>query len=320
MVSNIRIEERIKIKALHDQGHGVSSIAKYLKRHKTSIYRELSKRDESGIYDYEYAQKLTSVNMVRQGHKSPTAETISLIEIKIINEQWSPEQISGWLKLNHDIYVSHTWIYQHVEKDRREGGELSNHMRRGKYSFEPREYKGKIKNRTTIDQRPEIINERKRLGDFEIDLIVGPKNKGALLTVVDRLSRQCIIEKLGSKGSKEIKDILSNAFNNYDGEKHSITSDNGSEFILHEEIAKELEIDYYFAHPYASYERGSIENLNGLIRQYIPKGTVFDDIDQTYVKQIEEKLNSRPRKILKFLTPQEFHDRIKISTQSKLRL
>ena len=139
-------------------------------------------------------------------------------------------------------------------------------MRRGKYSFGHKEYKGKIKNRTTIDQRPEIINERKRLGDFEIDLIVGPKNKGAILTVVDRLSRQCIIEKLGGKGSKEIKDILFNTFNNYDGEKHSITSDNGSEFTLHEEIAKELEIDYYFAHPYASYERGSIENLNGLIR------------------------------------------------------
>ena len=112
----------------------------------------------------------------------------------------------------------------------------------------------------------------------------------------------------------------SNAFNNYDGEKHSITSDNGREFILHEEIAKELEIDYYFAHPYASYERGSIENLNGLIRQYIPKGTVFDDIDQTYVKQIEEKLNSRPRKILNFLTPQEFYEKLKMTTQLKLRL
>ena len=95
MASNIRIEERIKIKALHDQGHGVSSIAKYLKRHKTSIYRELSKRDESGIYDYEYAQKLTSVDMMRQGQKSPAAETISLIEIKILNEQWSPEQSNG---------------------------------------------------------------------------------------------------------------------------------------------------------------------------------------------------------------------------------
>jgi transposase, IS30 family len=308
MISNITIEERIKIKALHDQGHGVSSIAKYLKRHKTSIYRELSKRNESGVYDYQHAQKVTSANMARQGHQKPTEETITQIEIKIINDQWSPEQISGWLKLNHGIHISHTWIYQYVEKDRIVGGELSNHMRRGKYSFEPREYKGKIKNRITIDERPEIINERKRLGDFEIDLIVGPKNKGAILTVVDRLSRQCIIEKLSCKSSKEIKNVLLNAFNNYDGQKHSITSDNGSEFTLHEEISKDLKLDYYFAHPYASYERGSIENLNGLIRQYIPKGKAFDDIDQSFVKQIEEKLNSRPRKVLKFLTPREFYE------------
>lgn len=306
MVSNIRIEERIKIKALHDQGHAVPSIAKYLKRHKTSIYRELSKRNELGVYDYQYAQNLSSKNMARQGHQKPTKETIELIEMKIMNEQWSPEQISGWLKLKRDVHISHTWIYQYVEKDRSEDGELSNHMRRGKYSYEPREYKGQIKNRTTIDQRPDIINERKRLGDFEIDLIVGPKNKGAILTVVDRLSRQCVIEKLCNKSAKEIKEVLCHALNLHDGQKHSITSDNGSEFTLHEEIAKSLKIDYYFAHPYASYERGSIENLNGLIRQYIPKGTAFDDIDQTDVKHIEEKLNSRPRKVLKFLTPQEF--------------
>ena len=310
MTSNITIEERIKIKALHDQGHGVPGIAKYLKRHKTSIYRELSKRNELGVYDHQYAQKLTSANMARQGHPKPTEETIMLIEIKIINEQWSPEQISGWLKLNHGVFISHTWIYQYVEKDRMEDGELSNHMRRGKYSFEPREYRGKIKNRITIDQRPEIINERKRLGDFEIDLIVGPKNKGAILTVVDRLSRRCIIKKLSGKSSKEIKNVLLYAFNNYDGQKHSITSDNGTEFTLHQEIAIDLEIDYYFAHPYASYERGSIENLNGLIRQYIPKGKDFDDIDESYITQIEEKLNTRPRKILNFLTPKDFYDNI----------
>jgi IS30 family transposase len=310
MASNITIEERIKIKALYDQNHGVPNIAKYLKRHKTSIYRELSKKNESGAYEYKYAQKLTSTNMIRRNHQKPTEEIIALIEMKIINEQWSPEQISGWLKLNHKVCISHTWIYQHVEKDRSEDGELANHMRRGKYSFEPREYKGKIKNRTTIDQRPEIINERKRLGDFEIDLIVGPKNKGAILTIVDRLSRQCIIEKLSDKSSKEIKNVLSHALNHYDGHKHSITSDNGSEFTLHEEISKGLKLDYYFAHPYSSYERGSIENLNGLIRQYIPKGKTFDDIDQSYIKQIEAKLNSRPRKILKFLTPREFYEKI----------
>ena len=310
MASNITIEERIKIKALHDQGYGIPQIAKYLRRHKTSIYRELSKRNESGEYEYNYAQRLTSANMARPGHHKPEEETIKLIEKKIINEQWSPEQISGWLKLKHEIHISHTWIYQHVEKDKNEGGELSNHMRRGKYSFEPREYRGKIKNRITIDERPEIINERKRLGDFEIDLIVGPKNKGAILTVVDRLSRRCIIEKLPNKSSKEIKTVIINAFNKYDGQKHSITSDNGSEFTLHQGISESLKIDYYFAHPYASYERGSIENLNGLIRQYIPKCNSFDGIDASFIKHVEEKLNTRPRKILNFLTPLEFCETI----------
>ena len=183
-------------------------------------------------------------------------------------------------------------------------------MRRGKYSFEPREYKGKIKDRITIDERPEIINQRKRLGDFEIDLIVGPKNKGAILTAVDRLSRRCIIEKLSSKNAKETKAVLLNTFNNYDCQTHSITSDNGSEFALHEEISKGLEVDYYFSHPYTSYERGSIENLNGLIRQYIPKGKDFDNIDTLFIKKIEDKLNNRPRKILNFLTPKEFYDNI----------
>ena len=151
MASHINLEERIKIKALHDQGLNAPAIAKYLNRHKTSIYRELSKRDSSGIYDHTYAQQLSSSNMARHRHQGPDDKTISIIEDKIINEQWSPEQISGWLKVNHDIHISHTWIYQHVEKDRQEEGELSNHMRRGKYSFEPREYKGKIKSRTTID-------------------------------------------------------------------------------------------------------------------------------------------------------------------------
>ena len=140
-------------------------------------------------------------------------------------------------------------------------------MRRGKYSFEPREYKGKIKNRTTIDQRPDTINNRERLGDFEVDLIIGPKNKGAILTVIDRLSRYCIIEKLSSKGSREVKHAVIEIFKNYNGKRYSITSDNGNEFMLHEVIAQDVNIDYYFAHPYASYERGNIENLNGLIRK-----------------------------------------------------
>ncbi len=258
--------------------------------------------------------------MARHRHQGPALETIAIIEEKIINEQWSPEQISGWLQLHDDISISHTWIYQHVEKDLEQGGELSNHMRRGKYSFEPREYKGKIKNRMTIDKRPDVINQRKRLGDFETDLIVGRKNKGAILTIIDRLSRYCIISKLNGKGSQEVKETLVQALEQYHGQKHSITSDNGNEFMLHQEISETLNIKYYFAHPYASYERGSIENLNGLIRQYIPKGKTFDGITQEEIQQIEDKLNSRPRKILNYLTPKEFNGNMRLNNSLQLRL
>ena len=110
-------------------------------------------------------------------------------------------------KVNHDITVSHTWIYQYIERDRYSGGELSNHLRHGKYSSEPREYKGKIPDRVSIDKRPEIINERSRLGDFEIDLIVGPKNRGAILSMIDRLSRYCILHKLKGKTAAEVESI-----------------------------------------------------------------------------------------------------------------
>lgn len=205
---NITRDERIKIQALYDQGYLAPQIANYLGRNKTTIYRELSKKQDNGKYDYEYADKLSSHNMARHRHQGPCEDTVMLIEEKLLSQQWSPEQISGWLSLNKGISISHTWIYKYVEKDAQQGGELANHMRRGKYNFEPREYKGKIKNRTTIEERPSVINERKRLGDFEADLIVGPKNKGAILTIIDRLSRYCLIRKLEGKGSKVVKTAL----------------------------------------------------------------------------------------------------------------
>lgn len=308
MSKNITREERIKIKALLDQGYKAPYIANYLGRNKTSIYRELSKTDSSGIYDYEYANNISSLNMSRHRHQAPSLEIISIIEKKILNEQWSPEQISGWLLVNYEISVSHTWIYSYIEKDKSDGGELYNHMRRGKYNYDPKEYKGKIKNRKSINIRPEEINNRERLGDFEIDLIVGPKNKGAILTTVDRLSRFCILKKLDSKHADIVEHAILGIFKDYD--ILSITSDNGNEFMNHENISEELDLDYYFANPYASFERGSIENLNGLIRQYIPKGMSFDDVDDDFVLLIQNKLNSRPRKILNFLTPTEFTEKI----------
>jgi transposase, IS30 family len=179
-------------------------------------------------------------------------------------------------------------------------------MRHGKYIKGHREYRGNIKNRISIENRPEAINQRTRLGDYEIDLVVGVKNRGAILTMIDRLSRRCILEKLPNKSSESVANIVIQSLKKHGSSPSSITSDNGTEFTLHQEISLELDIDYYFAHPYASYERGSIENLNGLIRQYIPKGTDFSDILNTDIKIIQEKLNNRPRKILDFLAPNEY--------------
>lgn len=247
--------------------------------------------------------------MGRQLEISPSEEIVLLIEKKILDQQWSPEQISNWLKLHDYKTVSHTWIYQHIAKDKKYGGELHNHMRRGNYTKGHKEYKGTILNRISIESRPSIVNERKRLGDYEIDLIVGPKNKGAILSVIDRHSRECILEKLDNKTSLSVCTKTIEALAAKVQDIYTVTSDNGTEFTNHEMISKKLKIDYYFAHPYASYERGSIENLNGLVRQYIPKGTDFTDIQNSEIKQIQDKLNSRPRKILGFLTPIEYTEK-----------
>jgi len=308
MSKHLQKEERIKIQTLLDVGKSIADISVYLNRHRSTIYREMNR---PGVEAHDYSAELYHIqsrsNMIRtQEEFNPEPETIKLIEEKIIQDQWSPEQISNWLKLRHHEKVSHTWIYQHIVKDRAEGGELSNHLRRGgSYQKGPIEYRGKIANRVPIELRPEIVTKRARLGDYEIDLIVGPKNKGSILTVIDRVSRECTIRKLANKSALELESIVSQAIK---GDAHTITSDNGTEFTNHQNIAKLLNIQYFFANPYASYERGSIENLNGLIRQYIPKGKGFEAIEQNELDLIENKLNNRPRKILAFLSPIEYRD------------
>ena len=308
MPKNITKNERIKIEALRDKGIGILEIASYLGRHRSSVSRELKKGQINGRYSAARAEEINRSNMAREIYKGPSEYVIGIIEEKILNYQWSPEQISGWLKLEMDTSVSHTWIYTYIRKDQAEGGELANNLRRGvgKYQPKEKEYKGRIPNRVSIAERPVEIAERTRLGDMEIDLIVGPKNRGAILTAVDRLSRLCYIKKLDCKSAEEVEQKAIELLSKYEDIK-SITSDNGNEFFNHESIQENLSVKYYFANPYASYERGSIENLNGLVRQYIPKGTHFDEITDEFILEIQNKLNDRPRKTLKFLTPNKFH-------------
>ena len=308
MGKHLTKEERIKIQTLLEVGKSIDDIAIYLNRHRSILYREMNRvGTHRNNYNAEVYHLQSRTNMIRNTNdNSPSEATIKLIEQRIVQEQWSPEQISAWLKLHHHKNVSHSWIYKYIAKDKKEGGELSNHLRRGgSYQKNPIEYRGKIPNRVPIEQRPEIVTERTRLGDYEIDLIVGPKNKGAILTVVDRVSRECMIRKLQNKTALELECVVIQTIR---PGAHTITSDNGAEFTNHRNIAEALNLKYFFANPYASYERGSIENLNGLIRQYIPKGKEFDNIEQNELDIIESKLNSRPRKVLDFLSPIEYRD------------
>lgn len=309
MAKHLQQLERVKIEALLENGKSVDEIAIYLGRHRSTIYREV-KRPGAYLSDYNALSyhDIARGNMARIIVKSPSSSVVNLIEEKILCYQWSPEQISNWLFLHQGISVSHTWIYQHIKKDKENGGELFNHLRIGNYSKGHKPYKGKIRDRVSIEEREELVNLRERLGDYEADLIVGAKNKGFILSIVDRKSRYCLLKKLMSKTSSEVSSAIIDTLKFAPSNIYTITTDNGSEFSDHKNISKKLEIKYYFAHPYASYERGSVENLNGLIRQYIPKGSEINDITDSMLETIQEKLNNRPRKVLGFLTPMEYNE------------
>ena len=207
-------------------------------------------------------------------------------------------------------------LYRHVHYDRLEGGELYSHLRhkgkrRAKYGSHR---KNKIPNRISIHQRPAVVEAKERIGDFEIDTIIGKGRRGAIVTMVDRAS---LYVKLSLPVSKKAHIVAHEAirklapFRRY---LHTITSDNGLEFAQHQSISKKLWCDYYFCDPYSSWQRGINENINGLIRQYIPKGSSFEHLSKKDIKRIEERLNHRPRKSLGWKTPHEvFYEKMKAS-------
>jgi len=161
-----------------------------------------------------------------------------------------------------------------------------------------------IKEKISIDERPSVVEERSRIGDWEVDTIVGPANRGVILTIADRKSGFLFLRKLEhGKNADGMAKAMIEALLPYKSDIHTITSDNGTEFARHKEISKKLNAGFYFAHPYSSWERGVNENTNGLIRQYIPKGKDFESINELEIKEIQQKINRRPRKKLGYATP-----------------
>jgi len=302
----LTIEQRYHISALLKTEKKVSDIAKIIGVDKSTISRELRRNKSKKGYRPKKAHEL-AMSRQRKGKPRICLVTWALVEV-LIRQDWSPEQISGRLNVKHSIKISHEWIYQYILSDKKNGGDLYLHSRckkkrRKRYGSYDR--RGIIPNRIGIEERPDVINDRLRLGDWEVDTIFGKGHKQAIVTLTERKSRMALIGKVSRATAKAVCDVIINLLTPLKDRTHSLTSDNGKEFALHQEIASLLCIDFYFAHPYASWERGSNENMNGLLRQYFPKKCDLNTITSKEINDAMYKLNTRPRKCLDFQTPVE---------------
>ena len=232
--------------------------------------------------------------------------------MKYLLQQYSPEQIAATIKIKHQQEIFYVTIYKYIYINRLAEGDLYKQLRhKGKKRIKyASKRKSRIKDRVSIHKRPDTVEEKTRLGDFEIDTIIGAERKGAIVTIVDRKSMYLKLSVPYSKNSKIVAHEIKRLLHPYKKKVHTITTDNGLEFAQHKKVSKSLNCDYYFCDPYSSWQRGLNENINGLIRQYIPKGSSFENISKKQIRHIEERLNHRPRKSLGWKTPYEvFHEK-----------
>lgn len=299
--------QRNQIEVLLKTKTSIKTVAQYLETDRSTIYREINRNKKKRSYSASFAQQLCSERKERFGRpRKLTTEMNKLIVEKLTKEQWSPKQIVGFAELNNIPMVSYERIYQLIRQNKKEGGLLWTHTRH-KLKHRKRPVTGKqvnIKNKVSIELRPAIVDTQERYGDWEIDTVIGENQKGAILTITERKTGFLLMEKMefGKQAEHLAKAAIRMLFA-YKNTVHTITSDNGSEFAQHELIAKKLNADFYFAHPYSSWERGLNEYTNKLIRQYIIKGSNFDLYDSEYIKLVQNKINRRPREKLKFQTP-----------------
>jgi len=301
-------EQRYQIHAFKKAGFNQTQIAHEVGVHKATICREL--RRNRGLNGYRPLQ----AHMFALGRRKTrsnarlTGDDWKLISI-LIRLDWSPEQIAGRLHLEDGTRVSHEWIYRFIYADKKRGGELYRHLRVKKQKrkrYGAYERRGRQYDRISIDERPAIVDSRSRLGDWEADTIVGTKGKtAAIVSLVERKTSFTLIGNLTRKTAVETLGVMTGLLEPFKSRVHTITCDNGKEFCCHKEVAASLGASVYFAHPYASWERGLNENTNGLIRQYFPRKYDFAAITDDQIRKVTERLNHRPRKKLGFKTPFE---------------
>lgn len=303
----LTLEQRYGIYMLLKTGHCQSEIAQPIGVHKSTISRELRRNYGGRGYRFKQAHRLALNRRSCKTQPRIDAGTWAFIET-LIRKDWSPEQISGWMKKEMSYSVSHERIYQYILQDKQKGGNLYLHLRcrkKRKKRYGSNDRRGQIKNRISIEERPAIVEERSRRGDWEMDTIVGKGRKQAIVSITERKSRLALIQKVERKTKEQVASAVTELLGPIKENVHTLTSDNGKEFAEHETIADSLKAGFYFTHPYAAWERGLNENTNGLIRQYFPKNKDFTTITEEEINLVMSRLNNRPRKCLGFKTPNQ---------------
>ncbi|TXD54917.1 IS30 family transposase [Polaribacter sp. IC066] len=308
-MTHITQAQRYTICCMLNQGYNKAKIAIAIGKNRSTITREIKRNSDkrSGVYTDELASKKYAKRQKEKAKHIRFTPTIKVAVEKLIRDDYSPEQVVGSLTKEQKESVSIERIYQHIWEDKRNRGDLHTHLRRQGRRYRKRgaskDSRGIIKNRISIEQRPEIVEKRARFGDLEVDLIIGKNHHQAILTINDSASGMLKMKKVASKQADVVTRAIIELLEDWKPYLFTVTADNGKEFAGHQEVVENLDVHYYFAHPYHSWERGSNENLNGLIRQYFAKGSDFSSINEQRIKEVENKLNNRPRKRYKFENP-----------------
>jgi len=309
--SRVTEEERNHIHRWRQAGLGVRVIAARLGRSPSSISRELARNTGLRGYRPKQAHRLAQERALRPGPRRFT-EDVRLDAVARLREGWTPEIISGRARLEGQPWVCKETLYKHVYADARQGGDLWTHLPRSRRKRRrrcPRQEgrgRGQIPNQRMIDTRPASVETRRQAGHWEGDLINGAHETGNLVTLVERTTRFTLVGRTDSKEATEVRAVIEACFALLPvGIRLSLTFDNGKEFAQHEALARSLGLDVYFAKPYHSWERGTNENTNGLIRRLHPKQSSFAGIGQAELDRIDTYLNDRPRKCLGWMTPRE---------------
>lgn len=306
-MKQLTLEQRCKIEALHDEKQSSRTIATKVGVHHSTICREIKRNSQKGTYKATDAnQKTRQRHQHKKKHKRFTPEVKHQID-SLILQKYSPDQIAGHCKNEGIAMVTPERIYQYIWHDKANGGMLYTHLRhRGRQRrkrSKSKHSRSPIVNRVDITKRPAIVEQRIRLGDLEIDTIIGANRKGAIVTINDRVTGYLWASLIPLRSAIWTAEVTIKALEPLKDHIHTITSDNGMEFAQHQQIAQELDIEFYFAHPYKSSQRGSNENTNGLLRQYIPKKTDFSNVTQEQLLKYCLQINQRPRKRHNYKSP-----------------